>query len=170
MATSVIWRGKAPSIERSLSSSCGSCVRFQLRPSSERAGDRDMAGESILVVEDNDKNLKLVRDLLQLRGYRVLEARTAEQGLRLAAERTPGIVLMDIQLPDLDGVSALKRLRADPVTAAVPVVALTAFAMKDDRERFLAAGFDGYIPKPIDIRALPDQVRAIIEVSRRTPP
>lgn len=128
-----------------------------------------MAGESVLVVEDNDKNLKLLRDLLQLRGYKVLEGHTAEQGLRLAAERTPGLVLMDIQLPDLDGVSALKRLRADPATAAIPVVALTAFAMKDDRDRFLAAGFDGYLPKPIDIRALPDQVRVFIERGRQTP-
>jgi CheY-like chemotaxis protein len=128
-----------------------------------------MTRESILVVEDNDKNLKLVRDLLQLRGYQALEARTAEQGLRLAAERTPGLVLLDIQLPDLDGISALKRLRADPATAAIPVVALTAFAMKEDRERFLAAGFDGYLPKPIDIRALPDQVRIFIERGRTMP-
>jgi CheY-like chemotaxis protein len=128
-----------------------------------------MTGEAILVVEDNDKNLKLVRDLLQLRGYQVLEARTAEQGLRLAAERTPCLVLMDIQLPDLDGISALKRLRADPATAAILVVALTAFAMNDDRERFIAAGFDGYLPKPIDIRALPDQVRTFIERGRNTP-
>jgi two-component system cell cycle response regulator DivK len=128
-----------------------------------------MADESVLVVEDNDKNLKLMRDLLRLRGYQVLEGRTAEQGLRLAAERTPDIVLMDIQLPDMDGISALKRLRTNPATAAIPVVALTAFAMKDDRERFLAAGFDGYLPKPIDIRALPDQVRAFIERGRQTP-
>jgi CheY-like chemotaxis protein len=128
-----------------------------------------MTGEAVLVVEDNDKNLKLVRDLLQLRGFKVLEARTAEQGLRLAGERTPCLVLMDIQLPDMDGVSALNRLRADPATAGIPVVALTAFAMKEDRERFLAAGFDGYLPKPIDIRALPDQVRIFIERGRDTP-
>jgi CheY-like chemotaxis protein len=128
-----------------------------------------LAGELILIVEDNDKNLKLVRDLLQLKGYQVLEARTAEQGLALAVERAPALVLMDIQLPDLDGVSALERLRAAPGTAAIPVVALTAFAMKDDRERFLAVGFDGYLPKPIDIRALPDQVRGFIERSRLAP-
>jgi CheY-like chemotaxis protein len=127
-----------------------------------------LAGELILVIEDNDKNLKLVRDLLQLRAYQVLEAQTAEQGLALAAERTPDLVLMDIQLPDLDGVTALGRLRAEPTTSTIPVVALTAFAMKDDRERFLAAGFDGYLAKPIDIRALPDQVRAFIE-RRRSP-
>jgi CheY-like chemotaxis protein len=127
-----------------------------------------LAGDVVLVVEDNDKNLKLVRDLLQLRGYQVLEAHTAEQGLGLAAEHTPDLVLMDIQLPDLDGVSALKRLRAEPPTAGIPVVALTAFAMKDDRERFLSAGFDGYLAKPIDIRALPDQVRDFIERGRQT--
>jgi CheY-like chemotaxis protein len=119
----------------------------------------------VLVIEDNDKNLKLVRDLLQLKGYQVLEAQTADRGLALAAERTPALVLMDIQLPDLDGVSALERLRAEPNTAGIPAVALTAFAMKDDRERFLAAGFDGYLPKPIDIRALPDQVRGFIDRS-----
>jgi CheY-like chemotaxis protein len=123
----------------------------------------------VLVIEDNDKNLKLVRDLLQLKGYQVLEAQTAEEGLALAAERTPALVLMDIQLPDLDGISALERLRAEPGTAAIPVVALTAFAMKDDRERFLAAGFDGYLPKPIDIRALPDQVRGFIDRGRQSP-
>ena len=122
-----------------------------------------MAHEVILAVEDNDKNLKLVRDLLHLRGFRVLEARTAEQGLALAAEHRPDLVLMDIQLPDLDGTAALGRLRADPRTAAIPVVALTAFAMKEYRARFLGAGFDGYLAKPIDIRAFPDQVRAFLE-------
>jgi two-component system cell cycle response regulator DivK len=127
-----------------------------------------LAGESILVVEDNEKNLKLVRDLLRLRGYQVLEARTAEEGLRIAAQRTPDLVLMDIQLPDMDGISALNLLRADPASAAIPVAALTAFAMKDDRERFLSAGFDGYLPKPIDIRALADQVRVFIERAIRT--
>ena len=104
-----------------------------------------MAEEVILLVEDNEKNLKLVRDLLQLRGYRVLEARTAEEGLALASDHRPDLILMDIQLPDMVGIAALGRLRADPVTAAIPVVALTAFAMKEDRERFLSAGFDGYL-------------------------
>jgi two-component system, cell cycle response regulator DivK len=122
-----------------------------------------MADELILVVEDNDKNLKLVRDLLQLRRYRVLEARTAEQSLALAADHRPRLILMDIQLPDMDGTAALRRLRADPRTAAIPVVALTAFAMKEDRERFLGAGFDGYLAKPIDIKTFPDQIRAFID-------
>jgi two-component system, cell cycle response regulator DivK len=122
-----------------------------------------MADELILVVEDNDKNLKLVRDLLQVKRFRVLEARTAEQGLALAAEHRPHLILMDIQLPDLDGTTALGRLRSGSRTTAIPVVALTAFAMKEERERFLSAGFDGYLAKPIDIRTFPDQVRAFIE-------
>jgi two-component system cell cycle response regulator DivK len=122
-----------------------------------------MAGELILIVEDNEKNLKLARDVLQFRGYRTLEAATAAEGLALARAHRPHLVLMDIQLPDLDGTTALARLRADPATAAVPVVALTAYAMKDDRDRFLAAGFDGYVAKPIDIRRFPDQVRQFCE-------
>ena len=122
-----------------------------------------MAGELILIVEDNAKNLKLVRDLLQFRGYRTLEASTAERGIALAGEHRPDLVLMDIQLPDLDGVSALGRLRDDPATAGLRVVALTAFAMQADRERFLTAGFDGYLVKPIDIRQLPEQVRRFCE-------
>src|SRR5216684_7882970 len=119
-----------------------------------------MAGEMILIIEDNEKNLKLVRDLLQFNGYRTVEATTAEHGLMLAVEHTPELILMDIQLPDMDGVAALGRLRAEPHTAEIPVVALTAFAMKEDRERFLGAGFDGYLAKPIDIRAFAEQVRA----------
>ena len=122
-----------------------------------------MAGELILIVEDNEKNLKLVRDLLQFKGYRTLEAGTAERGIALAGEHRPDLVLMDIQLPDLDGVSALGRLRADPETAAIPVVALTALAMKDDEARLLAAGFAGYITKPISVREFPDQVRRFCE-------
>ena len=105
----------------------------------------------ILIVEDNARNLKLVRDVLNHVGYRTLEAATAEDGLALAREERPGLVLMDIQLPGMDGVEALGRLRSDPATAGVRVLALTAFAMKDDRERFLAAGFDGYLSKPVDI-------------------
>ena len=112
----------------------------------------------VLVVEDNDKNLKLVRDLLQLHGYETLEAMTAGDGVALAVEHHPDLVLMDIQLPDMDGREALKRLRADARTASIPVVAVTAFAMSNDRETFLAAGFDGYLPKPIDVRDFPDQI------------
>jgi two-component system cell cycle response regulator DivK len=125
-----------------------------------------MAGELVLIVEDNEKNLKLVRDILQVKGYRTLEAGTAEQGLALAGEHRPDLILMDIQLPDLDGVAALKRLRSEPATASIPAVALTAFAMKEDQERFMTAGFDGYVMKPINVREFPDQVRQFCEESR----
>jgi len=108
-------------------------------------------GAQILIVEDNDKNMKLFRDVLIAKGYRTLEATTGEQAVALAAERYPDLVLMDIQLPDIDGVEALGRLRADGRTTSVPVLALTAQAMEGDRERFLAAGFDGYLSKPVDI-------------------
>jgi two-component system cell cycle response regulator DivK len=121
-----------------------------------------MAGELILVVEDNDKNRKLVRDLLQFRGYRTLEAETAAQGLALAVAHAPRLILLDVQLPDMDGLAALRHLKADPRTAPIPVVALTAFAMREDRARFLNAGFDGYLPKPIDPRAFPDEIGALI--------
>jgi two-component system cell cycle response regulator DivK len=113
----------------------------------------------VLIVEDNDRNLELVRDLLELRGFRTLSASSASDGVALALSHCPDVVLMDVQLPDFDGVDALSRLRSDPSTSSIPVVALTAFAMKDDRARFLAAGFDGYLMKPIDIRTLPDEVR-----------
>ena len=120
----------------------------------------------ILIVEDNPRNLKLVRDVLNHVGYRTLEAATAEDGLALARTERPGLVLMDIQLPGMDGVEALSRLRADPETAGTRVLALTAFAMKDDRERFLAAGFDGYLEKPLDVRRLPAQIAAALAAER----
>jgi len=113
-----------------------------------------MAGEQILVVEDNDKNMKLFRDVLQATGYRTLEASTGGQALTLAAEHGPALVLMDIRLPDMDGAEALRRLRVDGRTATIPVLAVTAQAMKGDRERFSEAGFDGYLSKPIDIDEL----------------
>jgi two-component system cell cycle response regulator DivK len=113
-----------------------------------------MAGESVLVVEDNEKSMKLFRDVLTVTGYRALEATTGVQAVELAAKHGPDLVLMDIQLPDIDGVETLSRLRADERTAAIPVLALTAQAMQGDRERFLAAGFDGYLSKPLNIAEL----------------
>ncbi len=110
-----------------------------------------MTGAQVLVVEDNEKNMKLFRDVLQASGYRLLEATTGERAMELAAEHQPNLVLMDIQLPDIDGVDALGRLRANARTASIPVVALTAQAMHGDRERFLDAGFDAYISKPVDV-------------------
>jgi two-component system, cell cycle response regulator DivK len=119
-------------------------------------------GAVVLIIEDNPRNLKLARDVLGHAGYAILEAENAEDGLALARARRPGVVLMDVQLPGMDGVQALGRLRADPVTAGIPVIALTAFAMKTDRERFLALGFDHYLEKPLDIRELPRQVAAAL--------
>jgi two-component system cell cycle response regulator DivK len=105
----------------------------------------------VLVVEDNEKNMKLFRDVLTATGFRTLEATTGEQAVALACEHAPDLVLMDIQLPDFDGIEALGRLRADERTASLPVLALTAQAMEGDRERFLAAGFDGYLSKPVNV-------------------
>ena len=110
-----------------------------------------MAREQILVVEDNEKNMKLFRDVLQARGYDIVEATTGGQAVELAIEHGPDLVLMDIQLPDIDGIEALGRLRANERTASIPVLALTAQAMEGDRERFLASGFDGYVSKPVNI-------------------
>jgi CheY-like chemotaxis protein len=117
---------------------------------------------TVLVVEDNPLNLKLVRDVLGHAGYRVLEAGDAERGIELARAEAPDLILMDVQLPGIDGIEALGRLRADAETAGIRVVALTALAMKEDRERCLAAGFDGYLEKPISVPALPGQVAALI--------
>jgi two-component system, cell cycle response regulator DivK len=118
-----------------------------------------MAGERVLVVEDNETSMKLFRDVLEAMGYRTLEATTGGQAVELAAEHVPDLVLMDIQLPDLDGAEALSRLRADERTVSIPVLALTAQAMHGDRERFLAARFDGYISKPVNVVELLGTVR-----------
>jgi two-component system cell cycle response regulator DivK len=117
----------------------------------------------VLIVEDNPRNLKLVRDVLEHAGYGTLEATTAEDGLALALAHRPDLVLMDVQLPGMDGVQALARLRAEPTTRGIPVVAVTAFAMKEDRARFVAAGFDGYLEKPIDVRELPRQMAEMLK-------
>jgi two-component system cell cycle response regulator DivK len=118
-----------------------------------------VAGELILIVEDNDLNLELVRDLLQVSGYHTLEAMNVADGVAMAAAHRPDLILMDVQLPDGDGVAALERVRAQPGLDLTTVVALTAFAMREDRERLLAAGFDGYMSKPIEIRAFLEQVQ-----------
>jgi two-component system, cell cycle response regulator DivK len=120
----------------------------------------------ILLVEDNEKNMKLARDLLQYHGFQTIEANNAEDGVALARERQPKLVLMDIQLPGMDGVTALGQLRADPTTARIPVCAMTASVMKEDRERFDKAGFDGFITKPIDVRLFPQQVRDAVARGR----
>ena len=117
---------------------------------------------TVLVVEDNALNLKLVRDVLGHAGYRVLEAGDAEHGIALARQEAPDLILMDVQLPGIDGIEALGRLRTDPMTSSIPVVALTALAMREDRERCLAAGFDGYLEKPVSVPALAGQVAELI--------
>ncbi len=121
-----------------------------------------MKAQVVLVVEDNERNRKLLRDVLGFAGFTVIEATTAEDGVALALERSPDIVLMDLQLPGMDGIEALRLLRDAPKTRSLPVVAVTAFAMRDDRERVLSAGFDGYLEKPISVRALPDQIRGFM--------
>jgi two-component system cell cycle response regulator DivK len=107
---------------------------------------------TVLIVEDNDKNLKLVRDVLQLRGHRTLEAMTGTEGLRLAATGEADLVLLDIQLPDLDGISVLRRMRGDPALRDVPILAISASAMPEDQKRIIASGFDAYITKPINVK------------------
>ena len=121
-----------------------------------------MNAQRILVVEDNERNLKLIRDVLQFAGYEIVEATSGEQGVALAQDCEPDLVLMDLQLPQMDGTEALRLLRESPRTRDVPVVAVTAFAMREDRERAFGAGFDGYLQKPISIRALPEQVRGFL--------
>jgi two-component system cell cycle response regulator DivK len=116
--------------------------------------------ELVLIVDDNEKNVKLVRDLLRFAGFRTLEALTAAAGVSMAAEHLPHVVLMDIRLPDMSGSDALRLLKSAGATAAIPVVALTSLAMKGDRERLLAEGFDGYLEKPIDVRQFPEEVRS----------
>jgi two-component system cell cycle response regulator DivK len=118
-----------------------------------------MTGERILVVEDNELNMKLFRDVLLATGYRALEATTGGEAIALATEHAPDLVLMDIQLPDLDGVQTLHRLRANARTATIPILAVTSQSMRGDRERFLREGFDGYVAKPVNIRELLGIVR-----------
>ncbi len=118
-----------------------------------------MADELVLIVDDNEKNLRLARDVLRASGFRTVEAASGEEAIVVATEHQPDVILMDIRLPDIDGTEAAARLKREPRTAAIPIVALTSLAMKGDREAFLASGFDGYLEKPISVRELPDQVR-----------
>ena len=119
-----------------------------------------MADGRVLVVEDNERSLKLACDVLQLRGYETLTARTGAEAVVVAATHQPALVLLDVALPDMDGVATLNALRANPRTSAIPVIAVTAFAMKGDRERLLDSGFDGYVSKPIDVATFVDNVTA----------
>lgn len=126
----------------------------------------EKADELVLIIEDNDKNMKLTRDVLQFHGFTTVEATNGEDGVALARERRPALILMDIQLPGIDGVTALQRIREDAATSRIPIVAMTASVMKEDRERFDKAGFDGFITKPIDVKRFPGQVREIMTRGR----
>jgi two-component system, cell cycle response regulator DivK len=128
-----------------------------------------MTARLVLIVEDNERNRKLERDLLRYDGFRTIETDNAEDGIRMAREQHPDLVLMDIELPGIDGVEALVRLRADPSTCDIPVIAVTASAMQQDRERIMSAGFDDYQRKPIDIREFMELVRQRSGAGRRRP-
>lgn len=121
-----------------------------------------MPGELILIVEDNEKNRKLVRDVLQVKGYRTIESETAEEGIKLALDKSPALILMDIQLPGIDGIAALKQLRADPRTRDILVIAITASAMTHNRQTMLAEGFDGYQTKPISVKDFLGEVERVL--------
>ena len=110
-----------------------------------------MSNELILIIEDNETNLTLVRDVLQFTGYQTLEAPTAEEGIRIAREKQPALILMDFHLPGMNGIDAFKVLRSDAATSPIPVIAVTASAMPEDRKKMLDAGFDGVQTKPIHV-------------------
>lgn len=120
-------------------------------------------GRVILIVEDDPKNLKLIRDLLQIRGYTTLEATDGKQGVDMARAKIPDLILMDIQMPVMDGFEAISILKADPVTKSIPIIALTAFAMQGDREKCMEAGCNDYITKPLDTRAFVTKVKEYLE-------
>jgi two-component system cell cycle response regulator DivK len=126
-----------------------------------------MGDELILIVDDIEMNVRLARDVLSFAGFRTLEAGTASEGISVAAEHRPDLILMDIRLPDMNGITALHHLKEDPRTAGIPVVALTSSAMKGDRDRFIAEGFDGYLEKPISVKEVPDQVRRLLPSRER---
>lgn len=123
-----------------------------------------MANELILIIEDNEKNRKLCRDVLQVKGYLTIESETAEEGLKLAAEKSPALILMDIQLPGMDGITAMKQLKGDPKTQRIPIVAITASAMTNNRQAMLAEGFDGYQTKPITLKDFLGEVERVLQV------
>jgi two-component system, cell cycle response regulator DivK len=128
--------------------------------------EKKVAGELILIIEDNEKNRKLVRDVLQVKGYKTIETETAEEGLKLALQQSPALILMDIQLPGMDGITALKQLRADPKTNGIAAIAITASAMTHNRQTMLAEGFDGYQTKPISVKEFLAEVQRVLSAGR----
>ena len=129
-----------------------------------------MAGESILIVDDNAANLKLARVILTSEGYEVRTAGDAEEALAVLRDYEPALILMDVQLPGMDGLELTRRLKSDPKTRGIAIVALTAYAMKGDEERMLAAGCDGYVAKPIDRRRLIQQIAEMVTRSKARHP
>ena len=126
-----------------------------------------MLNQLILIIEDNEKNRKLCRDVLNVKGYSTIESETAEEGLKLAREKSPSLVLMDIQLPGMDGITAMKQLRAAPETAQIPVIAITASAMTHNRTTMLAEGFDGYQTKPISLKDFLSEVQRVLAARKK---
>jgi two-component system cell cycle response regulator DivK len=122
-----------------------------------------MAGELILIIEDNEKNRKLARDVLNVKGYKTVESETAEEGLKLAIEKSPSLILMDIQLPGMDGIAALKHLKTNPETKSIPVIAITASAMTYNRVTMRAEGFDGFQSKPISVKDFLEEIRRVLD-------
>jgi len=123
-----------------------------------------VAGELILIIEDNEKNRKLCRDVLQVKGYRTIESESAEAGIELARSQAPALILMDIQLPGMDGVAAMKQLKADADTHNIPIIAITASAMTNNRTAMLAEGFDGYQTKPITLKEFLGEIERVLKV------
>src|SRR6476469_999449 len=125
-----------------------------------------MAGELILIIEDNEKNRKLVRDVLNVKGYKTIESETAEEGLKLAIEKSPSLILMDIQLPGMDGITALKKRRAEPTTKNIPAIAITASAMTYNRLTMMAEGFEGFQSKPIRAKDFLEEVCRVLDANQ----
>jgi CheY-like chemotaxis protein len=121
----------------------------------------------ILIVEDNEKNRTLVKDVLEYHGYEVIEAGNGKEGIKIAKENNPDLILMDIQMPVMSGYDAIKILKNNPETKDIKIIALTSFAMKGDKEKIMEEGFDDYIAKPIDIRRLPELVKEALEVKNK---
>jgi len=122
-----------------------------------------MENKTVLVIEDNELNMKLVRSMLQLRHYQILEAGDAEAGIQVAREHLPDLILMDIQLPGMDGLEATRIIRKDPILSNIPVMALTSYAMQGDEQKAISAGCAGYIAKPIDTRTFLDNLAGYLE-------
>ena len=121
---------------------------------------------TILIVEDNEKNMKLVRDILRHKGHTTLEATTGGEGVRLALEARPDLILMDIQLPDIDGIEALRRIREDRALDAVAVIAVSASVMPDDQQKIVTSGFDAFVTKPINLKQFLDTVKRFLTDGR----